>query len=65
MGGWLADCVMYVGMSGDKGHGTRNLGQGVGAGSRGGGRDQGPGRLAGSFARGYWAGICEAIIGCQ
>ena len=60
MGGWLADCVMYVGMSGDKGQGTRDLGQGVGG---AGTRDQGG--LAGSFARGYWAGICEAIIGCQ
>lgn len=55
MGGWLADCVMYVGMSGDKGHGTRNLGQGVGAGSRGGG--QGPG------TRATGRQFCQRILG--
>lgn len=55
MGGWLADCVMYVGMSGDKGHGTRNLGQGVGAGSRGGG--------AGTRDQGDWQAVLPEDIG--
>ena len=26
---------------------------------------QGPGPVSGTFARGYWAGICEAAIGYQ